>query len=222
MKIEFGNICCKIIFEKQDRFSGKKVNLFGDAEPIKKPNKFLFDDQEVSWIIPKETRIRYDFAPINGNEKEEVIAYIIEMGAKQNLKFEPCSFKEEDVAIPIKKIESESDVTKLAHEIIDYSNQEEILQINNRAKIMLEALIYFVIAARPYWEGSLKGCYNILEDNRNRPGLIKAYFDCLPKDHLGYLTYKKLITLRPEQYLQTLAIVQEQIKKYMERGTRKR
>jgi len=83
MKKELSSGSCCIHFEEGDSFAGKAIRLSGELVP----QGFQLNRQTMDWIVVDNNGLNRLY-PVKDDEKDDLIAYIIEEGSEQGFIFE--------------------------------------------------------------------------------------------------------------------------------------
>ena len=86
MKKEISSDSCCIFFEEGSAYAGKAVLISGERDS----KGFLFNRHPMYWVIVDSEGSRRLY-PVEDHEKDDLVAFVIEEGIKQNYYFAPWS-----------------------------------------------------------------------------------------------------------------------------------
>ena len=121
---------------------------------------------------------------------------------------------------PIQHIKSELDVDVIASTIIKGQKSEASAGTDpywdNMSELLLKALIYYLIAARPPEEQNLASCAELVRaaNNKGNTNLLSELINKLPYDHQARMNYKSVEIASDKTYSSILSSLQSKLGKF--------
>ena len=120
---------------------------------------------------------------------------------------------------PLQHIKNEIDVDIIANTIVKGQNAEGSASDpywDNMAELLLKALIYYLIAARPPKEQNLASCAELVRAANNNGGsnLLTELMSQLPYDHPARMNYKSVEIASDKTYSSILSTLQSKLGKF--------
>ncbi len=121
---------------------------------------------------------------------------------------------------PIQHVKSELDVDVIANTIVKGQKSEAASGADpywdNMAELLLKALIYYLIAARPPEEQNLASCAELVRaaNNKGNTNLLSELINKLPYDHPARMNYKSVEIASDKTYSSILSSLQSKLGKF--------
>ena len=121
---------------------------------------------------------------------------------------------------PIQHVKSELDVDVIANTIVKGQKSEAASGADpywdNMAELLLKALIYYLIAARPSEEQNLASCAELVRaaNNKGNTNLLSELINKLPYDHPARMNYKSVEIASDKTYSSILSSLQSKLGKF--------
>ena len=121
---------------------------------------------------------------------------------------------------PLQHVKSELDVDVIANTIVKGQKSEVASGADpywdNMAELLLKALIYYLIAARPPEEQNLASCAELVRaaNNKGNTNLLSELINKLPYDHQARMNYKSVEIASDKTYSSILSSLQSKLGKF--------
>lgn len=121
---------------------------------------------------------------------------------------------------PLQHIKSEIDVDVIANTVVKGQQSEQATGADpywdNMAELLLKALIYYLLAARPPEEQNLASCAELVRaaNNKGSTNLLSELINKLPYDHPARMNFKSVEIASDKTYSSILSSLQSKLGKF--------
>ncbi len=174
-----------------------------------------------SYSIPNahQTLGSYIFTDPKGELYDNTAGYLKEQGYEIKL-LNLVNPESSDSYNPIQHIQSEIDVDIIASTIVRGQKSEQGAGTDpywdNMSELLLKALIYYLLAARPPEEQNLASCAELVRaaNSNGNSNLLSELINKLPYDHPARMNYKSVELASDKTYSSILSSLQSKLGKF--------